>query len=116
MTQAKISLSEDIELIIDEPDSVSSYERPLIVTSAIVQEFSSSLSINPSIRTGYLPITIGSRIYSIYYELRTRRVINALTAYSHAILHIRQNPHLYDRRLASKAIEVLIECYKENLN
>lgn len=115
MSTRTINLGDDAELIIDEPSSLSSNERPLLVTSAIVQALSGSTSLSPSTKSGYLPITIGSTVYQIYYQLRVKRVMNALSAYSEVISHIKQNPHLYDRRLALKAIEVLRECYKEYL-
>lgn len=110
-----IKLGNDAELIIDEPSSASSGERAIMLTSAIAQTFSNSTSLSPSTRTGSLPITIGSTVFRVYYEFRVKRVINALTAYSEAIIHIEQNPHLYDLRLANKALEVLRDCYRERL-
>lgn len=115
MSTRTINLGNDAELIIEEPSSLSSSERPLLLTSAIMQALSGSTSLSPSTQSGYLPITIGSTVYQIYYQLRVKRVMNALSAYSEAISHIQQNPHLYDRRLASKAVEVLRECCKEYL-
>ncbi|NET45491.1 hypothetical protein [Okeania sp. SIO2B3] len=109
-----IDLGNGAELTIDEPNSLSSSERPLLVTSAIVQAISDSASLTPSTRSGFLPITIGYEVFRIYYQFRVRRVMNALTVYSEAINHIQKNPHLYDRRLATKAIQVLHECCKEN--
>jgi len=110
-----ISLGSGAELIIDEPNSLSPSERPLLITSAIVEALSNSGSLTPSTRSGFLPITIGYKVYSIYYQLKVRRITNVLTAYSEAINHIQHNPHLYDRRLATKAIQVLRECCKERL-
>lgn len=110
-----INLGNDAELIIEEPSSLSSSERPLLLTSVIVQALSGSTSLNQSTQSGYLPITIGSTVYQIYYQLRVKRVMNALSAYSEAISHIQQNSHLYDRRLAHKAVEVLRECCREGL-
>ena len=115
MSTRTINLGNDADLIIDEPSSLSSSERPLLVTSAIVQALSGSTSLSPSTQSGYLPITIGSTVYQIYYQLRVKRVMNALSAYSEAIIHIQQNPHLYDWRLAHKAVEVLRECCRERL-
>lgn len=115
MSTRTINLGDDAELIIDEPSSLSSNERPLLVTSAIVQALSGSTSLSPSTQSGYLPITIASTVYQIYYQLRVKRVMNALSAYSEAISHIQQHPHLYDRRLALKAVEVLRECCQEYL-
>ncbi|MCL1468016.1 hypothetical protein [Argonema galeatum] len=115
MATITIKLGNEADLIIDEPNSASSGDRAIIVTSAIAQAFSDSTSLSPSTRTGFLPITIGSKVFRIYYELRVKRIMNALTAYSEAISHIEQNPHLYDQRLARKAIEVLRECYNDRL-
>ncbi|MFB2972613.1 hypothetical protein ACE1CD_26945 [Aerosakkonema sp. BLCC-F183] len=115
MVKINIKLGNDAELIIDEPKSASSGDRAIIITSAIAQAFSDSTSLSPSTQTGFLPITIGSTVFRIYYELRVKRILNALTAYSEAIRHIQQNPHLYDQRLARKAIEVLRECYNDRL-
>jgi hypothetical protein len=115
MSTRTINLGNDVELIIDEPSSLSSSERPLLLTSAIVQALSGSTSLSPSIHSGYLPISIGSTVYRIYYQLRVKRAMNALSAYSEAIIYIQQNPHLYDRRLTLKAVEVLQECCKEYL-
>jgi hypothetical protein len=115
MGTRNIKLGNDAELIIDEPNSASSSERAIIITSAIVQAFSNSTSLSASIRNGFLPIKIGTTVFRIYYELRVKRIITALTAYSEAISHIEQNPHLYDQRLARKAIEVLRQCYNDRL-
>jgi hypothetical protein len=115
MSTRTINLGNDAELIIEEPSSLSSSERPLLLTSAIVQALSGSTSLSPSTHSGYLPISIGSTVYQIYYQLRVKRVMNALSAYSEAISHIQQNPHLYEHRLAHKAVEVLRECCKEYL-
>lgn len=115
MNTRTINLGNDAELIIDEPSSLSSSERPLLLTSTIIQAFLGLTSLSQSTQSGYLPITIGSTVYRIYYQLRVKRVMNALSAYSEVISHIQQNPHLYDSRLASKAVEVLRECCREHL-
>ena len=116
MGKTVIKLSDQAQLILDEPAVVSSAERGLIVAEIITQEFSAARTRKPSIYTGSLPVRIGSRIYRIYYQFKVNQVMNALTAYSEAIRHIENNSHLYDRRLARKAIEVLRECYRTELD
>lgn len=115
MGQTIIKLGDNVDLILDGPSAVSSVDLALIVTEVIVQEFSVGSIRSPSIYTGSLPVRIGSTIYRIYYQLKVNRIMNALTAYSEAIRHIENNPYLYDRRLARKAIEVLRECYLNEL-
>jgi hypothetical protein len=115
MGQTVIKLGDHADLILDEPSAVSSTERALILTEIVTQEFSATGIRNPSVHTGSLPVQIGSTIYRIYYQLKVNRIMNALTAYSEAIRHIENNSHLYDRRLARKAIEVLRECYLSEL-
>jgi hypothetical protein len=110
-----IDLGADVELVIEEPDGLSSADRALAVTSACVREFGDGGLVFPCQRSGSFPVTIAGRIYSIYYQVRVKRVINALTVYSETIKHIQNNPHLYDSRLATKAIDVLRECFRSNL-
>lgn len=110
-----VNLGTDIELVIEEPNGLSSLNRALVVTSACVQEFGDGGLVFPSQRDGIFPITIAGRVYSIYYRIRVKRVINALTVYSETIKHIQNNPHLYDSRLATKAIEVLRSCFRDSL-
>ncbi len=111
METITIKLGQNVELIIDEPSTVSCNERPLLLTSAIVHTLSDVTNLNPSLKAGFFPLTIGSTVYRIYYQLRVKRLTNALALYSDVISHIQDNPHLYDQRLASKAIQVLRECY-----
>lgn len=115
MGQTVIRLGDNADLILEEPGAVSSADRALIVTEVIIQEFSLGYTRSPSVHSGSLPIRIGSTIYRIYYQLKVNRIMNALTAYSEAIRHIENNPYLYDRRLARKAIQVLRECYLNEL-
>lgn len=115
MRQRIIKLGNDVDLIIDEPASVSSTERTLVVASAIVQEFSGKGTLAPTNKEGNLPIRIGSTVYQVYYQLRVKRVLNALAVYSEAIRHIEENPNLYNPRLACKAIKVLREYHQAEL-
>lgn len=115
MGKTVIRLGNKADLIIDEPNVISASNRAIVLTTAIAQEFSGVTALNPSRHTGTLPIKVGATVYRVYYELRVKRVINALTAYSEAIAHIENNPHLYDTRLSRKAIEVLRKCYSEEL-
>lgn len=115
MDTITIKLGENVELIFDEPSTISSKERPLLLTSVIVHTLSDVTSLNPSIKTGIFPLTIGSTVYRIYYQLKVKQLTNALILYSEVISHIQENPHLYDQRLASKAIQVLRECYRDYL-
>ena len=115
MGQTVIRLSDQAELILDEPAAVSAVERALILAEIVTQEFSATRIKKPSTYTGSLPVRIGSHIYRIYYQFKVNRVMDALAAYSEAIRHIQHNPRLYDRRLARKAIEVLRECHRAEL-
>jgi len=116
MGQTVIRLGDQAELILDEPAAVSSTERALIVSEIVAREFSGTASRKPAIYTGSLPVRIGARIFRIYYQFKVKQVMNALTAYSEAIRHIENNPHLYDRRLARTAINVLRQCYRTELD
>lgn len=116
MTQRNISLGNNVELIIDEPNAISANERALVVTSAILNLVSqSNSSLYPSTISGYLPIEIGRQIYQVYYQFKVRRIINTLNIYNDAIVHIQNNRHLYHPHLANQAIETLRECYRDAL-
>ena len=115
MGKTVIKLGDKAELIIDEPNVISTNDRAMVLITAIAQEFSGVTALNPSRHIGTLPVRIGATVYRVYYELKVKRVINALTAYSEAIAHIENNPHLYDARLSRKAIEVLRKCYSREL-
>lgn len=116
MGQTIVRLGEGADLIIDEPSAVSPTDRALIVTQAVIQEFSGATVMTPSSRRGSLPIRIGHTVYQVYYHLRVKRIMNALTAYSEAIQHIESNSHLYDRRLSRTAIDALRACYRNELS
>lgn len=115
MSRKTINLGNDVELTLDEPNELSYIDRPLLVTSAIVEAFSATTTLSRGTRTGFFPLKIGAKIYQVYYQIRVNRIINALTAYSEAINHIEKNPHLYDRRLARQAIAVLRDCCQERM-
>jgi hypothetical protein len=115
MGQTIIALGANAELIIEEPDLVPTSNRAVIITHAVAQAFQQSSCRQPGSIQGSVPIQIGQRLVRVYYELRIRRVLDALSAYSEAILHIKNNEDRYDRRLARKAIEVLRACYRAEL-
>ena len=116
MGQTVIRLSDQAELILDEPAAVSPAERALILAEIVTQEFSGTGIRKPAIYVGSLPVRIGAGIYRIYYRFKVNQVMDALTAYSSAIRHIENNSHLYDRHLARTAIQVLRECYRTELD
>lgn len=115
MPKRIIKLGDKADLIIEEPSSLPSANRALVVASAVLEGFKGSNVLRASSHSGSLPITIGYSVFKVYYRLRVKRVLSALEAYSEAIRHIENNFHLYDARLARKAIEVLKECHRREL-
>lgn len=115
MGQTVIDLGDQAELVIDEPNSQCSQHRATVITIALLNEFGGATNLGPAQRSGSVSLTIGYSLYRIYYQLRVKRVLSALTAYSEAIRHIQENIYLYDYRLARKAIEVLRECHRKEL-
>lgn len=116
MAQQTISLDVGVDLIIDEPYNISSSNRAAIVTGALLNEFpNSSTSLLPSNKRGEFEFKVGDNIFTVFYQYKAKRVISALEAYSSAIRYIENNSHLFDQRLARKAIEVLRKCCRDEL-
>jgi hypothetical protein len=110
-----IYLGDDIEIYIDEPVEITAIDRPYLVTSVLAENTFDGSSLLPNLYAGSVPLTIGHRVYWFYYQLRVKRVLDALDVYSAAVKHIEQNGHLYDARLAYKAIEVLRQAFYRRL-
>lgn len=116
MAERTIPLADGVDLIIDEPSGTSSSDRAAMLASAIISEFgNSSVSLMPINKRGEFEFKVGYSIFRIYYQYKANRVLNALEAYNAAIRYIENNPHLFDQRLARKAIEVLKKCYRDEL-
>src|SRR5260221_13447890 len=116
MSEVVVSISDGIELIIDESENLSTAERSMVLTSALIEQIGEGRTVIPSLFQGSLVLDVGYRVYRVYYQLRIKRVMDALSIYSDAISHIESNPHLYDQRLAKKAIETLRECFYRKLD
>src|SRR5258706_13574709 len=99
MSNRGIYLGNDIEIFIDEPVEVSAIERPYFVTSILADHAFDGSTLLPSVYTGSIPLRIGYQVYRFYYEMRVKRVVDALDVYSEAIKHIEYNSGLYDARL-----------------
>lgn len=116
MSDVHLTLGKDIELILHEPTQMRPEHRILAFTSALVQEVGDKKHLLATKSQGNIVITAGELIYRVYYQFRVQRAMNALDAYSNAIAHIRSNPHLYDSRLAEKAIQLLRILYRGELD
>jgi hypothetical protein len=115
MGRVTISLGNSAELIIDEPSSASPSDRALVLTHAVARSFSKHPRRQFETIGGSLPLRIGHRLVEVYYQLKVKKALDALTAYSEAIKHIEDNMLGYDDRLARKAIEVLRQCCRAEL-
>lgn len=117
MSQRTIPLADGVDLIIDEPNGMPSSSRATLVASTVINEFGNGTTSNFSSlnRQGEFEFEIGSSIFKIYYQYKAKRVLNALEAYSVAIRYIEININQFDYELAQKAIEVLRNCYRDEL-
>lgn len=115
MSRRVIRLSDDAELIIDEPRGITEVNRAAMLLSAILEEFkdvSTSVATN---RAGVLRFQVQNSIFWIYYQYKIKQVLTGLDAYSAAIQYIESNPDLFDERLSRKAVDVLRRCYRDEL-
>jgi len=115
MSRKTIPLTDDIDLIIDEPSVTSSSDRAALIASAVVNEFGSGSNYLVPNKSRQFEFKIGYSVFRIYYQYKANRVISKLEVYSAAIRYIENNIYQFDYRLAKKAIEVLRKCYKDEL-
>lgn len=115
MVDKVLSLGNGAELILSEPDGLYSNHRSLVVAEVLLDVFSNQGSSLSKSKSGSVMLDLGYGVYRAYYQIKIKRVLTALDAYTGAIRHIEGNPHLYDARLATKAIAVLNQAYKNEL-
>lgn len=115
MAQRTIPLADGVDLIIDEPSVASSSDQAALIASAVINEFGSGSNYLMHTKSGEFEFKIGYSIFRVYYQYKTNRVLSKLEAYSAAIQYIEKNIYQFDYRLARKAIEVLRQCYRDEL-
>ncbi|RMG34666.1 MAG: hypothetical protein D6732_10385 [Methanobacteriota archaeon] len=115
MTRRTISLADGVDLIIDEPSAAKPSDRAALIASAVINEFESGSNYLRANKSGEFKFKIGHSIFRIYYQYKVNRVLSKLEAYNAAIQYIENNMYQFDYRLARKAIDVLRQCFRDDL-
>jgi hypothetical protein len=116
MAKSSYIIDEDIEIIIDSPVSLSPNDSLPILISVAIENFGQNHIKQPVNKYGFFSMKIGGIVYQIMYQVKVKRVLSALEAYSSAISFVRNNAHLYDPYLLRVAIEELQRRFNRRLS
>lgn len=116
MNDIVISLGDDAEIILNEPDESPQGLQALAIFSLLEKELANRGPGGSAARSGSLLISLGRQVYHYHYQLRMKRILSALALYSEAIEYIESHLESYDQRLAAAAIRVLRETYLRKLS